>query len=104
MFFRMSLDPGRQTFFPTGYGKRHHRRRHRVRHRHRYEFNNEYKAQLEAKGIVFSGTCPKNGLVEVAEYTDHPFMMAVQFHPEYQATPLKPHPLIAAFMAAVKDA
>lgn len=72
------------------------------RHRHRYEFNNAYKKQLEDKGIVFSGTCPDNGLVEVAEYADHPFMMAVQFHPEYQATPLKPHPLIAAFMAAVK--
>ena len=71
------------------------------RHRHRYEFNNAYKEALEAQGIIFSGTCPKNGLVEVAEYADHPFMMAVQFHPEYRATPLNPHPLLKAFIAQV---
>lgn len=72
------------------------------RHRHRYEFNNAYKAQLEKQGVVFSGICPQNNLVEVAELKDHPFMIGVQFHPEYRATPLKPHPLLSAFMAAVK--
>lgn len=71
------------------------------RHRHRFEFNNDYKNRLEDKHVVFSGTCPQNGLVEIAEYDDHPFMMAVQFHPEYRATPLSPHPLIKAFMTAV---
>jgi CTP synthase len=69
------------------------------RHRHRYEFNNKYAQQLEQKGVLFSGRCPANGLVEVAEYADHPFMVAVQFHPEYCSTPLKPHPLIAGFVA-----
>jgi CTP synthase len=72
------------------------------RHRHRYEFNNEYKKQLEAQGVVFSGVCPQNNLVEVAELSGHPFMIAVQFHPEYRATPLLPHPLLSAFMRVVK--
>ncbi|MDQ5890324.1 MAG: synthase [Candidatus Dependentiae bacterium] len=72
------------------------------RHRHRYEFNNNYKKQLEDKGIVFSGICPQNGLVEVSELAGHPFMIGVQFHPEYRATPLQPHPLLSAFMAKVK--
>jgi CTP synthase len=72
------------------------------RHRHRYEFNNEYKKQLEAQGVVFSGVCPQNNLVEVAELAGHPFMIAVQFHPEYRATPLLPHPLLSAFMRVVK--
>jgi len=72
------------------------------RHRHRYEFNNGYRKQLEAQGIVFSGICPQNNLVEVAELAGHPFMVGVQFHPEYRATPLQPHPLLMAFMKIVK--
>ncbi len=74
------------------------------RHRHRYEFNNGYKKQLEAGGVVFSGICPQNNLVEVAELPEHPFMIGVQFHPEYRATPLQPHPLLSSFMKAVKKA
>jgi len=72
------------------------------RHRHRYEFNNAYQEALERKGVVFAGRCPDNNLVEVAEITGHPFMIGVQFHPEYRATPLKQHPLFSGFMAAVK--
>jgi CTP synthase len=72
------------------------------RHRHRYEFNNDYKKRLEAQGVVFSGVCPQNNLVEVAELSGHPFMIAVQFHPEYRATPLQPHPLLSAFMRTIK--
>ena len=72
------------------------------RHRHRYEFNNNYKQQLNGAGLLFSGICPDNGLAEVAELKEHPFMIGVQFHPEYRATPLQPHPLLSAFMKAVK--
>ena len=72
------------------------------RHRHRYEFNNNYKQQLNRSGLLFSGICPDNGLAEVAELKEHPFMIGVQFHPEYRATPLQPHPLLSAFMKAVK--
>lgn len=71
------------------------------RHRHRYEFNSAYQADLEKVGVVFSGVCPSNGLTEIVELKDHPFMVAAQFHPEYCSSPLKPHPLINAFLGAV---
>ena len=73
------------------------------RHRHRYEFNNKYKKLFEKAGIVFSGIFKDKDLIEIAEYNAHPFMIGVQFHPEFLSTPLAPHPLFKAFMeAAIK--
>lgn len=74
------------------------------RHRHRYEVNPEYVKEFEEKGIVFSGVSPSGILMEIAELPKeaHPFMMGVQFHPELQAKPLKPHPLFTAFLEAAK--
>jgi CTP synthase len=71
------------------------------RHRHRYEFNNKYKKMFEKSGIVFSGIYKKKNLVEIAEFKDHPFMIATQFHPEFSSTLLKPHPLFMSFIKAV---
>ncbi len=72
------------------------------RHRHRYEVNPDYVEQLEGKGMCFSGTSPDGRLMEIAELpaTEHPFFVAVQFHPELQARPLDPHPLFTAFVKA----
>jgi CTP synthase len=70
------------------------------RHRHRYEFNNRYRDQLARRGLVFSGTCPGRDLVEIIELQDHPWFVACQFHPEFQSTPLRAHPLFAGFIAA----
>ncbi len=70
------------------------------RHRHRYEFNNLYKAQLDAAGLVASGTSPDGSLVEIGELRDHPFMLGTQFHPELQSRPTRPHPLFRDFVAA----
>ncbi len=70
------------------------------RHRHRYEFNNDYRAQLEEKGMVISGTSPDNNLVEIVEIADHPWFLACQFHPEFKSKPMKPHPLFRDFIAA----
>lgn len=72
------------------------------RHRHRYEVNNKYVAQLEAKGLVFSGTSPDNLLMEIAELPKdkHPFFLGTQFHPEFLARPLSPHPLFTSFIKA----
>ncbi len=72
------------------------------RHRHRYEVNNAFVAQLEAVGLIFSGTSPKGDLMEIAELSqkEHPFMLGTQFHPELQARPLDPHPLFTAFLKA----
>ena len=68
------------------------------RHRHRYEVNITYKDQLEAKGLSFSGLSPDGKLTEIIEIKDHPFFIAVQFHPELKSRPFAPHPLFVAFV------
>lgn len=70
------------------------------RHRHRYEINSKYVKQLEGAGLVFSGTSPDGVLMEIAELprSAHPFMLGTQFHPEFQARPLSPHPLFTEFL------
>ena len=68
------------------------------RHRHRYEVNNKYRESLEASGLVMSGLSPDGELVETAEVPDHPFMVGVQFHPEFQSRPNRPHPLFSALI------
>ena len=70
------------------------------RHRHRYEFNNEYKERLEQSGLNCSGTSPDGKLVEIVELKQHPFFIAVQFHPELKSRPNKPAPLFSAFIKA----
>ncbi len=70
------------------------------RHRHRWEFNGQYREAFEAAGLVASGINPERGLVEIAEITDHPFMMGSQFHPEFRSRPNRPHPLFREFIAA----
>lgn len=70
------------------------------RHRHRYEFNNAYRELMRLHGMVFSGFSPDGALVEIIELPDHPWFLAVQFHPEFQSKPDRPHPLFRAFVAA----
>ena len=70
------------------------------RHRHRYEVNNDLRAELEAAGVLFSGTSPDGSLVEIFEFPKHPWFVATQFHPEYQSKPTAAHPLFASFIAA----
>ena len=70
------------------------------RHRHRYEFNNKFRKIFEKKGLVFSGVCPKENLVEIVEVKGHPFFVAVQFHPEFKSKPDKAHPIFRGFVAA----
>jgi len=72
------------------------------RHRHRYEVNPAFVGDLEAKGLVFSGRSPDGHLMEIAELpkSKHPFFLGTQFHPEFLARPLIPHPLFTAFIKA----
>lgn len=70
------------------------------RHRHRYEFNNKYKEVMESKGFVFSGILENGHLCEIAEIAGHPWMVAVQFHPEFKSKPTHPHPLFRDFIKA----
>ncbi len=70
------------------------------RHRHRFEFNEHYRKRLEEGGLVIAGTSPDGSLVEIVEIADHPFYVAVQFHPEFLSKPNAPHPLFAGFIGA----
>ncbi len=70
------------------------------RHRHRYEFNNDYRETLTDNGLVICGLSPDERLVEAVEVKDHPFMIGVQFHPEFKSRPNKPHPIFMGFVEA----
>jgi CTP synthase len=75
------------------------------RHRHRYEVNQKYIEKLEKGGLIFSGKSPDGTLMEIAELprSVHPFFLGTQFHPEFLARPLSPHPLFTEFMKAAKE-
>jgi len=68
------------------------------RHRHRYEFNNKYKNPFREKGMVFSGNYSQKNLVEIIELKNHPYFIAVQFHPEFKSKPNNAHPLFREFI------
>jgi CTP synthase len=70
------------------------------RHRHRYEFNNVYRQQFAAHGMQFTGTSPEGALVEIIELAEHPWFLAVQFHPEFKSKPTAAQPLFAGFIGA----
>ncbi|SHF29308.1 CTP synthase [Caldanaerobius fijiensis DSM 17918] len=70
------------------------------RHRHRYEFNNQFREKLARAGLVISGLSPDERLVEMIELENHPWFVAVQFHPEFKSRPNRPHPLFREFIAA----
>jgi CTP synthase len=70
------------------------------RHRHRYELNNAYRDMLIDNGLVMAGVSPDGRLVEIVEIPDHPWFVAVQFHPELKSRPTRPHPLFREFVKA----
>lgn len=70
------------------------------RHRHRYEFNNKYAKECEQAGLIISGQYKKDHLCEIVELKDHPWMLGVQFHPEFKSKLTEPHPLFKTFIKA----
>jgi CTP synthase len=70
------------------------------RHRHRFEFNREYQEVLAKGGLRFAGRTPDAKFIEIVEIPEHPWFLAVQFHPEFKSRPLAPHPLFRDFIAA----
>jgi len=70
------------------------------RHRHRYEFNNHFRGPLTKAGLKLSGTSPNGELVEIIEFSLHPWFLACQFHPEFKSRPMNPHPLFKNFIKA----
>lgn len=73
------------------------------RHRHRYELNNKFREVLESNGMVFSGLSPDGLLVEIIELPEHPWFVAVQFHPELKSRAIKPHPLFREFVKSALE-
>ncbi|MDR1927495.1 MAG: CTP synthase [Oscillospiraceae bacterium] len=73
------------------------------RHRHRYEFNNAYREAMICKGVRLTGLSPDGLLVEAVELAEHPWFVAVQYHPEFQSRPNRPHPLFREFIRAAKN-
>jgi CTP synthase len=67
------------------------------RHRHRYEMNNAYADKLEKAGMIISGRS-EEGLVEAVELKDHPWFVAVQFHPEFTNRLQNPNKIIKKFV------
>ena len=74
------------------------------RHRHRFEVNPKYIPKIVSAGLIFSGTSPDGTLMEIAELPreKHPFFLGTQFHPEFLARPLRPHPLFNEFIKMAK--
>ena len=73
------------------------------RHRHRFEFNNAYRERLQEGGLIASGLSPDGSLVEISEIVGHPFMVGVQFHPEFLSRPNRAHPLFRDFVGTAKE-
>ena len=73
------------------------------RHRHRYEVDIKYREKLEACGLTFSGMSPDGRLPEIVEWTDHPWFIGVQYHPELKSKPFDPHPLFKDFVRAAVE-
>ena len=73
------------------------------RHRHRFELNNAYREAMGNTGLIIGGVSPDGTLVEAGEVRDHPFMVGVQFHPEFQSRPNRPHPLFKEFVSVAKQ-
>ncbi|MCM8513008.1 CTP synthase [Acinetobacter bereziniae] len=72
------------------------------RHRHRYEMNDRFIPAIEQAGMKISGYSTAQHLVETVEIPDHPWFIAVQFHPEFTSSPRDGHPLFASFIDAAK--
>lgn len=89
-----TLAEGTKTY--AAYGKKEIHERHR----HRYEFNNKFRPQMEEQHFCIAGTLEGAHLCEVAEIEQHPWMVGVQFHPEFKSKPTAPHPLFKAFLKA----
>ena len=72
------------------------------RHRHRFEVNNSYLDDFASVGLYSTGRSPDGRLAEIMELGDMPFMVGVQFHPEFLSRPDRPHPLFREFIGVAK--
>jgi CTP synthase len=69
------------------------------RFRYCYEFNSHYRDQWERSAMRLSAQSADGLLVQAVELPEHPWFVAVQFHPEFKSQPTKPHPLFNSLIA-----
>jgi len=62
------------------------------RHRHRFEVNPDLIGRLEAAGLTFVGKDETGQRCEILEVADHPYFVAVQYHPEFKSRPGRASP------------
>ena len=55
---------------------------------------------LGIAGLQVAGTSPNGSLVEIVELANHPWFVAVQYHPEFKSQPHNAHPLFKGFIEA----
>ncbi len=68
-----------------------------------YGVNPDYRQLLEAGGLRVSGVGGE-GEIRIVEVADHPFFLATLFLPQARSTASEPHPLLAGYAAAVREA
>ncbi|MFB6205162.1 MAG: CTP synthase [Haloglomus sp.] len=73
------------------------------RHRHRYEVNPEYIEELEAGGLVFSGTAANRMEILELSRDEHPYFVGTQFHPEFRSRPGRASPPFVGLLDAALD-
>ena len=74
-------------------------------HWHQYKVNINYTHLLGAFFTMFLTRDPdKEEIVEYMRLEGHPFFVLTQYHPEYNSTPDKPHPVLVEFVQACKKA
>ena len=71
------------------------------RFRNDYLFNENYLDNFKDSKLKFTGY--SNELLSAVELVDHPFLVSVQYHPEFLSRPLKPHPLFIDFIKHLKE-
>jgi CTP synthase len=73
------------------------------RHRHRYEVNPNLVEILEKKGLKFTGQDESGMRQECIELENHPYFIAVQFHPEFKSRPMTPSPPFLGLLQSAKE-
>lgn len=74
-----------------------------ARHRHKYAFNQEFLNKYKDTDFVFSATSDNGSIIEAVEIKNHPFFVAVQFHPEFDTWPTQICPLFTKSLQAAID-
>lgn len=70
-------------------------------HWHQYALNPKFFNDFAGDwDLAFAHEDPS--IVEIMRYQSHPFFVGVQFHPEYQSSKEKPHPLLVEFLKACR--